>query len=63
MANYYAVEYTNQMAVPKVQANSLHKSNVTHWLDSYEASSTASGSVVMLTAILSPLLSSVCAPG
>ena len=46
MANFYAVEYTNQMAVPKVQANSLHKSNVPHWLDSYEASSTASGSVL-----------------
>lgn len=46
MSNYYAVEYTNQMAVPKVQANSLHKASKTFWLDTYEASSTASGSVL-----------------
>lgn len=47
MADFYSVEYTNQYrSTPAVQANSLHKQSSKKWLDTYEASGTASGSVL-----------------
>lgn len=47
MADVYAVEYTNAfVSVPRKQSNALWKRKSDQWQDVYEASSTASGTVI-----------------